>query len=339
MVADHAIVVSASAGIAVACPRSETVAELLRNADIAMYRAKAAGKAGYQVFRAAMRDEVVRRVGLQSDLRQALARGELELHYQPLVELSTDRIVAFEALSRWRHPVRGLVAPQEFIPVAEETGLSIPFGSWVLRQAISQLASWRSLSSVEIGISVNVSARQFSSPELVATIRETLERNAVPPSCVTLELTETVLLRDVRETTRKLEALKALGVRLAVDDFGTGFSSVSCLQRLPVDELKIDRSFVEQIPASRRASELVSSIVALGGALGLETVAEGVELEPQSETLREIGCRLGQGYLLGRPQPADQITPPAIAGRITSVSVADTAVSSPSSTRTSSSLR
>jgi diguanylate cyclase (GGDEF)-like protein/PAS domain S-box-containing protein len=304
--AHSSVTVSCSAGIAIGGGSTESVAELLRNADIAMYRAKATGKRGYEVFRTEMHDAVLRRANNLSDLQHALERHELEVHYQPLIELATNRIVGFEALCRWRHPERGLIPPYEFIPVAEDTGLIIPIGRWVLEQAVGQLSAWTALTDQELSMSVNVSGRQLASTEFVETVRGVLAQSGLAPARLTLELTESMLLKDVAETVTRLHELKALGVRLAIDDFGTGFSSLSYLQRFPVDSLKIDKSFVDQIPDASMAGELVRSIVALGEALGLHTVAEGIEHDFQAVSLEATGCELGQGYLFGRPLSTTQ---------------------------------
>jgi diguanylate cyclase (GGDEF)-like protein/PAS domain S-box-containing protein len=301
------ISLSASTGIAIGGSSTESVADLLRNADIAMYRAKAHGKGGHEVFRTEMRDAVVHRVNLLSDLRRALERHEFELHYQPLIELSTNRIAGFEALLRWHHASRGDVPPLEFIPVAEDTGLIIPIGGWVLQQAVGQLCAWDAFGAGELTISVNVSGRQFMSKSFRATVQGILAQSRLTPSRLTLELTESILLTDVDETITRLQQLKQLGVRLAIDDFGTGFSSLSYLQRFPIDSIKIDKSFVDHIHTSGRAGELARSVIALGDALRVDTVAEGIEHRSQATRLRETGCRLGQGYLFGHPLPPAQI--------------------------------
>jgi diguanylate cyclase (GGDEF)-like protein/PAS domain S-box-containing protein len=300
----HELIVAATAGIAIGGPSTESVAELLRNADIALYRAKSTSKGTHALFRTEMHDTVVRRVSLQADLRQALERDQLTVHYQPLIDLASGRVIGFEALARWSHPTRGQVSPADFIPVAEETGLIVPIGRWVLEHALSQLRAWDTLSGEELTIAVNVSGRQLTSPSFHADVGAILARTAIDPSRLTLELTETTLLKDVDDAISRLHALKELGVRLAIDDFGTGFSSLSYLQQFPVDEIKIDKSFVDQIAASERAVELVRSVVALGGALGLDTVAEGIEHQEQAQHLRAVGCGVGQGFLFSRPLPA-----------------------------------
>lgn len=306
-IGEHKLVLSASSGIAIGGASTESVAELLRNADIAMYRAKAGGNAGHEVFRTEMRDAVVRRAHLLSDLRDAQSSGELELHYQPLIELSTNRPIGFEALLRWNHPRRGMIPPLDFIPVAEDSGLIIPIGRWVLEQALMQLSAWDALGDPQLTMNVNVSGHQFMSPGFLSIVKEVLEGSNVAPSRVCLELTESVLLKDVAHTVARLHDLKALGVKLAVDDFGTGFSSLAYLQRFPVDSLKIDKSFVDNILTVGRAGELTRSIIALGETLGLDTVAEGIELDGQAASLQAAGCRVGQGYHFARPLTCLQV--------------------------------
>jgi len=303
---DHEIAPSASAGIAIGGPSTESASELLRNADIAMYSAKACGKGCHDLFRTEMRDAVVDRVNLLGDLRRALERQEFELYYQPLVELSTNRIAGFEALLRWHHASRGDVPPVKFIPIAEDTGLIVPIGRWVLARAVAQLCQWSTPGSGELTISVNVSGRQFMSEGFRASVEEVLEDSELDPARLTLELTESTLLGSSEETITRLRELKRLGVKLAIDDFGTGFSSLSYLQRLPVDAIKIDKSFVDHIDTTRRAGDLARSVIALGNALALDVVAEGVESGSQAALLGEIGCRLGQGYLFSRPLPHAQ---------------------------------
>jgi diguanylate cyclase (GGDEF)-like protein len=305
LVDDNEIALSASIGIAIGGPSTESVSELLRNADIAMYSAKAHGKGCHDVFRTEMRDAVVDRVNLLSDLRRALERDEFELHYQPLIDLSTNQIAGFEALLRWHHPTRGEVSPLKFIPIAEDTGLIIPIGRWVLAQAVAQLCRWDALGANELTMSVNVSGRQLMSESFRTTAQAILDQYGLTPTRLTLELTESILLGG--DTITRLRELKQLGVKLAIDDFGTGFSSLSYLQRLPVDAIKIDKSFVDHIDVTGQAGDLARSVIALGDALHLDVVAEGIEHGFQADRLREIGCRLGQGYLFARPLPHAEI--------------------------------
>jgi len=275
--------------------------ELLRNADVAMYRAKAAGKGRWALFEPSMRAEVLERIELEADLQKALPRGELEVHYQPLVALADGSLEAFEALVRWRHPRRGLVMPLAFIPLAEETGLIVELGAWVLDRACHQAAAWK------CAVSVNLSARQLEQPDLVELVAGALRRSGLRPDLLWLEITETVLMHDTEATIGRLEALKELGVRLAVDDFGTGYSSLRYLRRFPIDLLKMAKPFVDGL-ASREGAALARTIVELGTSLGLRTVAEGIEGPRELAQLRRLGCELGQGYLFARPLTADAAT-------------------------------
>ena len=305
--------VGASIGIAFGDAQS-TAEDLLRQADVAMYAAKHGGKGGYVIFEQAMHKAALERLVLETDLRAALDRGELELHYQPVVDLSSRTIVGAEALIRWRHPERGLVSPADFIPLAESTGLIIPIGRWVLSEACRQAAEWQRVASngrrdgraprEPFKIGVNISAWQVQHPTMVESVREALRESGLHPSMLMLEITESVMLRDTNVTLSRLRELKALGLSLAVDDFGTGYSSLSYLQRFPIDVLKIDKAFVDPLGASGDMASLTRAIVALGDALGLQMVAEGIERSEQVEGLRFLGCPIGQGFLFSRPLPA-----------------------------------
>jgi EAL domain-containing protein (putative c-di-GMP-specific phosphodiesterase class I) len=263
-----------------------------------MYRAKAAGKGRHVFFEPSMHAEAVTRLETEADLRAGLARGEFRLDYQPIVALDTGALVGVEALLRWHHPLRGVVAPTEFIPVAEDTGLIIPLGRWVLAEACRQLAAW---DGVDLAMTVNVSARQLYDPAFVGDVRAALADSGVGPGRVVLELTESVMLDRPELALERFTALKQLGVTLAIDDFGTGYSALSYLQRFPIDVLKIDKSFVDGLAQGGRHGSLARTIVALGRALSLRTVAEGVEEPAQRAALREVGCALGQGFLFARP--------------------------------------
>ena len=304
---DREVIVGASLGVAHA--RDATSAdELLRNADVAMYQAKTAGKGRHAEFDHAMHAAAVARLELVADLRFAVDRDELRLMYQPVVELATGTVVGAEALVRWERPKHGLVPPLSFIPLAEETGLIVPIGRWVLREACQQLARWRaSLPGGEsLTMNVNVSGRQLDDPAFAADVRAVLAETKVPAHLITLEITESVLMQRAEGVLAALHALKAIGVSLAIDDFGTGYSSLGYLQRFPVDVLKIDRAFVDGVARGGSNAALARTIVALGDALGLRAVAEGVEQEVQQTALAALGCRLGQGYLFARPLlPAD----------------------------------
>ncbi|HUP53913.1 MAG TPA: diguanylate cyclase, partial [Methylomirabilota bacterium] len=299
--------VSASMGIALAQPGRATPEELLREAEIAMVRAKGHATQRHALFEPSMSAQTMERVELESDLRSALQNGELRVHYQPIVTLANTEIVGFEALVRWQHPTRGLVAPLSFIPLAEETGLIVPLGKWVLETACRQAARWRS-ARTESGakplfVSVNLSAREFIQADLVEDVASILAETGIDAGALELEITESVLMDQSEVGIRTLGRLRALGVRLVLDDFGTGYSSLSYLKHLPLDTIKIDRSFVAAIEDNADRS-IVEAVVALAHGLGLAVVAEGIETEHQAERLLELGCDLGQGYLFSRPVPA-----------------------------------
>jgi diguanylate cyclase (GGDEF)-like protein/PAS domain S-box-containing protein len=299
--------VQASVGIALGS-NSVSTSELLRNADLAMYRAKGDGKHRYALFEPAMHARVLERLALKAELQSAVAAQQFELHYQPIVALQSGVPVGVEALVRWNHPERGLVMPGGFVPLAEETGLILPLGRFVLRSACRQAEHWRALGHPDLGVSVNISAKQLASPHLPAEVTSALREASLAPSALTLEITESMLL-DSQPVVARLEALKALGVRIAIDDFGTGYSSLNYLRRFPVDTLKIAKPFVDEIGARPGQRRLVEAILRLGATLGLETVAEGIEEAPQRDLLRKLHCRFGQGYLFSRPLPADELDP------------------------------
>jgi diguanylate cyclase (GGDEF)-like protein len=282
---------------------------LLRCADAAMYQAKDEGRDRWAIYDEGMRVSAESRLQTEADLRHAVARGEMRLHYQPEFDLSTGALSGVEALVRWQHPTRGLVAPDNFIPVAEETGLILPIGEWVLREACTQAAAWaRDLGADAPCVAVNLSARQLVEPDLAERILAILVETGVRPDQLGVEITESTLLEDSREATTTLDGLRRMGVTIALDDFGTGFSSLSHLQRFPVDTVKIDRSFVHEVDSRPEASRLVAAIIAMAKALGLRTVAEGVEREEQAVHLRALGCDAAQGYHLGRPVPAASLS-------------------------------
>lgn len=299
--------VSASMGIALARPGRATPDELLREAEIAMVRAKGDSTQRHALFEPSMSAQTMERVELESDLRSALERGELRVHYQPIVTLESTEIVGFEALVRWQHPTRGLVPPLAFIPLAEEAGLIVPIGKWVLETACRQAARWRAGGSVATAaplfVSVNLSAREFSQTGLVEDVAAILAATGLEPSALELEITESILMDQSETGIRTLHRLRALGVRLVLDDFGTGYSSLSYLKHLPLDTIKIDRSFVAGIEEKADQS-IVEAVVALAHGLGIGVVAEGIETERQAGRLLELGCDLGQGYLFSRPVPA-----------------------------------
>jgi diguanylate cyclase (GGDEF)-like protein len=308
-IGDREVSVTASIGIAIPGEEGETADDLIRNADIAMYEAKRRGKARYEVFAAPMTVRAHERLELEIELRRAIERGEFVLHYQPVVDLRTGRIVEVEALIRWRHPLRGLLPPADFISIAEETGAMIDIGGWVLRRACRRLQQWQQEFPAPAGqrpltMSVNLSTRQFLQPTLVDTVREVLDETGIEPQTLKLEVSERVIMEDATSAIATLRDLRALGIKLAIDDFGTGYSSLSYLQRLPVNRVKIDQSFVRELLSRVQPVPIVRAIIAMAHSLQLEVLAEGVEEETQRSILLAEGCDQAQGYLFGRPMPA-----------------------------------
>jgi diguanylate cyclase (GGDEF)-like protein len=295
---DTSVTVSASIGIAAGDRISAE--ELLQDADIAMYRAKWDGKNRYLVFESSMQDAVQKRMQLEMDLRDGLLREEFFLAYQPTFDLSDMSPTGVEALIRWEHPERGVVQPDDFIPMLEETGLITEVGRWVLQQACAQGAAWHK-TGCQLGIAVNVSGRQLDTDDLIADIEGALSQSGLDPEALTIEITETTLMRNVEQTARRLTAIKKLGVRIVIDDFGTGYSSLAHLQRFPVDALKIDRSFVSGLRANQEGETLIHTLVQLGRALSIETFAEGIEQQQELALLRDEQCDSGQGFLFARP--------------------------------------
>ena len=295
--------VSLSVGIALAPTDGQEPGQLLRAADIALYRAKSEGRATFRFFEPEMDARMQMRRELELDLRQAVVAEQFELHYQPLVSLDTDRISAFEALIRWRHPTRGLVPPVDFIPLAEEIGLIVPIGEWVLREACREAATWPG----DVRVAVNLSPVQFCTATLVRSIAAALGHAGLHPRRLELEITEGVLLQDSEKTVSTLHQIKDLGVRVAMDDFGTGYSSLNYLRRFPFDKIKIDRSFVADITTRADAVAIVRAVTSLGASLGMVTTAEGIETPEQLGRLRAEGCTEVQGYLISRPTPACNI--------------------------------
>jgi diguanylate cyclase (GGDEF)-like protein/PAS domain S-box-containing protein len=295
--------VTSSCGVALFPGDGNTADSLLRNADAAMYRAKANGRNNLQFFTAELSQAMLARVGIEHRLRNAIARKQLELYYQPRVDVASGRLVAAEALLRWRLPRQGTVTPARFIEVAEETGLIVPIGRWALNTACQQAQAWRLQGLPPMVISVNVSPRQFRHDDIVNTIAMALKDSGLPAECLQIELTEGLAMHDAEHHIAMLHEIKTLGVQIAIDDFGTGYSSLSYLKRFPVDQLKVDRSFVSGLPGDEDDAAIVQAIVTLGHQLGLRVVAEGVETEAQNVLLRSIGCDEMQGYLFGRPKP------------------------------------
>jgi diguanylate cyclase (GGDEF)-like protein len=301
--------VTASIGIALSHSGYELPEDILRDADIAMYHAKGTGKARHEVFDQAMYTRAVSLLRLENDLRRAVERQEFCVYYQPIVKLETGNITGLEALVRWQHPKRGLVTPTEFIPLAEETGLIMPIGLWVLEEACRQMHVWQQHSSANrlLSISVNLSGRQLAQPDLIEQIQEILQRIGLDPRCLKLEITESVVMENAEATISKLRQLRALGVELSIDDFGTGYSSLSYLHRFPVTTLKIDQSFVSKMHLSTENVEIARTITTLAHNLGMDVVAEGIETEEQVEQLTALRCEYGQGYLFSKPLSGEHI--------------------------------
>jgi diguanylate cyclase (GGDEF)-like protein len=305
----HVIFVTVSIGIAMGDNGHGPASDLLRDADTAMYHAKAMGPGRHAVFDYAMHTHSVDRLHVASDLRSAIEREELFLLYQPIVSLATGRIEGLEALVRWRHPTRGLISPWVFIPIAEEMGMILPLGRWVLRAACRQMREWRESvpEFAPLVMSVNLSARQFAQPGIVELVDQTLQDTGLDPRCLKLEVTETAAMKDAEAAITVLTRLKGLGVRLSMDDFGTGYSSLSFLHRFPLDTLKIDRSFIQRIDDAGRNWEIVRTIGTLAENLGMDVVAEGVETAVQRAVLHRLGCQYGQGYFFSRPIDAQAV--------------------------------
>ena len=304
----HEAVTSASIGVALSSPNYKEAEDIIRDADTAMYRAKDAGKAGYQIFNTAMHTRAVTLLRLESDLRRAIENHELCVYYQPIVSVEDRRLHGFEALVRWHHPERGIVLPTDFISLAEETGLILPLGLIVLREACYQLRRWqqRSLSDSDLIISVNLSGKQLTQPDLIERIEEILHESQLKPWHLKLEVTESVVMENPELAAATLGRLRGLGVRLSIDDFGTGYSSLSYLNRFPLDILKIDRSFISTMNQTEENLQIVKTIVTLAGNLGMQVIAEGVETEEQLNQLQLLKCQYAQGYLFSEPMDAAQ---------------------------------
>jgi diguanylate cyclase (GGDEF)-like protein len=309
------LVAQASLGIALTDPdRAENAEDLLRNADVAMYLAKQQGQSGYAFFEQSMHDNLLRKLALTADLRDGLDRGEITVAYQPIVELNTGRTVGVEALARWRHPQRGPIGPDEFIPLAEQTGLIQPLGRHVLEQSCADAAGWRrQFPAASLTLNVNLSVRQVQHLGIVAEVGEILAATGLPPAALVLEITESVLSEDHELLAEQLWALKRLGIRLAVDDFGTGYSSLSRLRHFPIDSLKIPKPFVDGILQGPEESALARAIIDLSATLGLYVVAEGIEHRGQWDELARLNCQFGQGYYFAKPTTSAEIA--ALLGR------------------------
>jgi diguanylate cyclase (GGDEF)-like protein len=298
----HQVVVGASIGIAIAPTDANDPDTLLKSADMALYRAKADGRGNYRFFEAAMDAQLQARRVMELDLRKALGEGEFEVFYQPLVNVISGEITSFEALVRWNHPERGMIAPLDFIPLAEETGLIVPIGEWILREACNEAMKWPS----DIRIAVNLSPAQFRVRSLTQMVMAALAYSGLAAHRLELEITESILLVDNDKTLATLHQLRALGVRISMDDFGTGYSSLSYLRSFPFDKIKIDRSFVHGVNASADSKAIIRAVTGLGASLGMTTTGEGVETLSEFEYLREQGCTEAQGYLFGKAAPASE---------------------------------
>ena len=296
-------------GIVVSVGGDETAEDLLRDGAVAMHQARV-NEGGYALFDPKMHADAIRRIEVESELRTAIDESQLVLHYQPTIDLRTGQLTGVEALVRWQHPLRGLIPPMEFIPMAEESGLIVPLGQWTIREACRQVRLWQQEipGREPIALNVNLSARQLRHPNIVRDVADALDDSGLLPSRLVLEITESVLMVDTAATLNRLLQLKSLGVRLAVDDFGTGYSSFAYLRRFPVDILKIDKSFVDGVATEPTSSALVDAMIRIGKTLRLETIAEGVELVEQADRLRMLNCDIGQGYLFSRPLPSDAIS-------------------------------
>lgn len=304
---EREVFTTVSIGITLSSAECESAEALIRDADTAMYRAKLNGKARFEIFDPQMREQALRIMQLETDLRRAIGRNEFVLYYQPIVSFATGRLAGFESLIRWNHPQRGFISPADFIPIAEDNGMINPIGRWVLQESCRQLREWQTKfpACQHLTINVNLSGKQFSQPNLIDVIRETLEKTGLSASFLKLEITETVIMENAESAAVMLNELKALGSQLAIDDFGTGYSSFSHLHRFPIDTLKIDRAFISRMDASAESSEIVRTMLTLAHNLKMSVVAEGIETAAQVKQLRTLGCEYGQGYFLNRPMCAE----------------------------------
>lgn len=304
----HEVSISASIGIAVSTAESQTADDMLRDADTAMYQAKAAGKSRWCLFDQSMRKQAVERLAVEEDLRRSIERKELKVHYQPIVELPSRRILGMEALLRWVHPTRGVVSPADFIPIAEEIGFIVEMGTWVLEEACRQTRTWQLEypAHESMFVSVNVSTKQFE-PTLIDRVKDCLKRTGLSPQCLKLEITESAIMTEPKAAESILNRLREMGVQVSLDDFGTGYSSLSYLQNFKIDTLKIDRSFIARLGGVDGSDEIVRTIVNLAHNLGMQVTAEGIEDAAQHSRLRALSCECGQGYLYSRPVPEESM--------------------------------
>jgi EAL domain-containing protein (putative c-di-GMP-specific phosphodiesterase class I) len=302
----HEIFVSLSIGIALYPDDGDSLETLIRHADMAMYHIKGSSKNDYTFFSDSMSSRYAQHLSLETGMRKALEQGQFVLHYQPQIDIASGAIVGMEALLRWRHPDRGLIAPGEFIPVAEETGLIVPMGRWVLMDACREAARWRREGLPPVQMSVNLSALQMERPDMVETVLGALQAADLPGEALELEITENMLMKDIDQVIGKLQELARHGIRFAVDDFGTGYSSLGYLKLLPLHTLKIDRSFINDLPAQGHGHSIVAAIIAMAQGLGLNLIAEGVESREQLGHLARLHCPQAQGFLFSAPVPAEE---------------------------------
>jgi len=308
IIGDRELVVTVSIGITIYPFDNAEIQGLLKNADMAMYHAKEAGRANYQFYSSSMADRASERMGLEMNLRRALNENELVMHYQPILDLNSGEIVGVESLVRWMHPQRGLIGPDNFISIAEETGLIVPLGRWVLRTTCEHAKALDNMGLVIPKFAVNLSPRQFRDPNLIQGIRTIIEESDFDPKRLDLEITENLLMSDIDSVQQQLYDLTQLGIDLSIDDFGTGYSSLSYLRQLPISNLKIDRSFVKELPDNADDSAIVSSTISMAHFLGMKTIAEGIETRDQLRFLKEAGCDIAQGYLISRPLPLNELS-------------------------------
>jgi diguanylate cyclase (GGDEF)-like protein len=308
MLEGHSIYVSASIGIVLSLSGYDRPEDLLRDADIAMYRAKANGRDRYEIYDAVMRQRILDRLALEGEMRKAIEAEELLVHYQPIIDVANGRVIGFEALTRWKHPRLGVLYPGQFLPLAEETGLIIAIDRWVLRRACEQTVEWQKQfpSSPPLSISVNISSRQIVQPDFITHLKDTLRETSLDANCLDLEITENTIMENFDQTAIILQQLRQLGVQIHIDDFGVGYSSLSYLSRFPINALKIDRSFIHMMTTDVSYMKIVQAIIRLTHNLGLSVTAEGVETQEQLTQLRELECEYIQGYLISKPIDSQQ---------------------------------
>ena len=307
MIAGQEVRISASIGVVTQTQAYDTADNLIRDADLAMYHAKDSGKAQFQFFSSRMHETALTSLAIETELRKAIENRELVLYFQPIINIASNTLEGFEALVRWHHPVRGLVPPDQFIPIAEETGLILPMGDWIIREGCRKLALLKKKIRQKISMNLNVSIKQFLQTDFVDKLRSELSNAGLCPGDIKLEFTESFLMEHTKEAVEKLYALRDLGIRLAIDDFGTGYSSLSYLQQFPIDQIKIDRSFISAMDQKEESREIVKSILALANSLEMSTVAEGVETRSQLDRLSNFSCGSGQGYLIAKPMPWEDL--------------------------------